>query len=227
MEIRVRVKMNEKLFLKDPEDSQLGRRILQKTVVLIDEQGLESFTFKKLAQELGTAEASIYRYFENKHRLLIYLVAWYWSWQEFRVTYHTHNLTDPKAKLKTVIDLLVDIRENELDHDFIDAGRLHRIVMTEGSKTYLTKHVSEDNKSQFFKPYKDLCAHIGDIILEYNPQYKYPRSASSMLIEAAHIQDFFRKNLPALTDFPSTSDTRHIKDFLLDMLTKMIHKKGQ
>ena len=69
--------MNEKLFLRDPEQSELGRRIIRQGIILISEVGLEETTFRKLAERMGTKEASIYRYFENKHRLLVYLVAWY------------------------------------------------------------------------------------------------------------------------------------------------------
>ncbi|MBL7759004.1 MAG: helix-turn-helix transcriptional regulator, partial [Chitinophagaceae bacterium] len=59
--------MNTKLFLRDPEQSVLGRSIIQHSINMIHKVGFEDFTFKKLAQEIGTTEASIYRYFENKH----------------------------------------------------------------------------------------------------------------------------------------------------------------
>jgi AcrR family transcriptional regulator len=45
-------------------------RILQTGLQLIDEQGLEAFTMRKLAQELGVDPMSIYRHFENKDALL-------------------------------------------------------------------------------------------------------------------------------------------------------------
>jgi hypothetical protein len=72
----------------------------------------------------------------------------------------------------------------------VDESILHQIIITESSKAYLTKKVSEDNKDQLFKPYKDLCAKIGKIILECNPNYKYPKSLSSTIIEMAHFQNF-------------------------------------
>ncbi len=45
-------------------------RILQAGLRLIDQQGLESFTMRKLAQELGVDPMSLYRHFENKDALL-------------------------------------------------------------------------------------------------------------------------------------------------------------
>jgi TetR/AcrR family tetracycline transcriptional repressor len=45
-------------------------RILHVGLRLIDEQGLEAFTMRKLASELGVDPMSLYRYFENKEALL-------------------------------------------------------------------------------------------------------------------------------------------------------------
>jgi AcrR family transcriptional regulator len=72
MDIQLQIKMNEKLFLRNPEQSELGKKIIMHSIQLIHEQGFEAFTFKKLAKAIGSTEAGIYRYFENKHRLLIY-----------------------------------------------------------------------------------------------------------------------------------------------------------
>ena len=51
------------LFVKDPETSDLGRKIIQESIVLIDEIGFENFTFKKLGERIGSNESSICRYF--------------------------------------------------------------------------------------------------------------------------------------------------------------------
>jgi len=45
-------------------------RILQAGLRLIDQLGLESFTMRKLAQDLGVDPMSLYRHFENKDALL-------------------------------------------------------------------------------------------------------------------------------------------------------------
>ena len=92
MEIQLQIKMNEKLFIRDPEQSELGKKMILFSIQLIHKNGFEAFTFKKLAKEIGTTEAGIYRYFENKHRLLIYLSAWYWSWVEYKLTFQTNNI---------------------------------------------------------------------------------------------------------------------------------------
>src|SRR5687768_6440783 len=196
-----RISINKKLYVKNPEESALGKKIVYNSIQLIERKGFEDFTFKKLATEIKTTETGIYRYFENKHRLLIYLSSWYWGWQEFRLTFQTNNIESSALKLKMVIMLLVDVDDKVLTSDFVDVKKLHKIIVSEGTKTYLTNHVTEDNKEQLFKPYKDLCRLVSEIILENNPKYKYSRSLASTIIETAHFQDFFRKNLPSLTDF--------------------------
>jgi AcrR family transcriptional regulator len=215
--------MNEKLFLRDPEQSELGKKIILHGIQLIYQNGFEAFTFKKLAEAIGTTEAGIYRYFENKHRLLIYLTAWYWSWLEYQVTFQTNNINDPVVKLKMVIKLLATTVESDIRTSHVDKSILNQIIITEGSKAYLTKRVSEDNKDHLFKPYKDLCAVIGNMILECNPRYKYPKSLASTIIEMAHVQNFFMNNLPSLTDFGNNKDEAEIVRFLEGLVFNSLH----
>ncbi len=222
MEVQLQIKMNERLFIRNPEQTELGRKIIQHGIQLIHKNGFESFTFKKLAEDIATTEAGIYRYFENKHRLLMYITAWYWSWLEYRVAFETNNIKDPIVKLKRVIQLLTTTVVDDDKTMHINENLLHQIIIAEGSKAYLTKHVSEDNKAQLFKPYKDLCAKIGDIMLECNPKYKYPKSLSSTIIEMAHFQNFFMNHLPSLTDFGKNKDESKIISFLEDLVFSSI-----
>lgn len=222
MQIELQIKMNDKLFLRNPEQSELGKKIIKYSIELIHKNGFEAFTFKKLAEEIGTTEAGIYRYFENKHRLLVYIVAWYWTWLEYQVIYQTNNIADPVVKLQKIIRLLAAPVEDDVKTSYIDESLLHQIIITEGTKTYLTKRVSEDNKDKLFKPYKDLCAHIAEIMLEYCPNYRYPKSLASTVIEMAHFQSFFKSHLPSLTDFSENHDESSIVAFLEEMLFRVL-----
>ncbi len=223
MEWQIHVKVNEKLFLKNPEQSNLGKSILIHGVALIDKLGLEDFTFKKLAQKLGTNESSIYRYFESKHRLLIYLFQWYWKWMDYQLTFLTNNLSDPQRKLEIALELLlmkVDLPQDA--NTAMDMNALHRIVIKEASKVYLTRHVKEDNKNQFFKPYKDFNSKLAGLILELNPQYPFARSLSSTIIEMSHYQYFFKNNLPSLTDFGESADDTQLLKYLKHLIDRVI-----
>ncbi len=224
MKLQLQIKMNEALFLRNPESSELGKNILKHSIQLIYKTGFESFTFKKLAEDIGTTEAGIYRYFENKHKLLVYLTAWYWGWLEFQISYHTNNIEEPNIKLKKVIKLLSTAVEDDEQTSYINEHLLHQIIIAEGSKAYLTKQVSEDNKQQFFKPYKDLCALIGTMISECNPKYKYPKSLATTIIEMAHFQNYFMKNLPSLTDFGKSKEEIEVAEFLEDLVFARLKK---
>jgi hypothetical protein len=214
MGLQLQIKMNEKLFIKDPQQTELGKKIVLHSVQLIHDEGFEAFNFKKLAQSIGTTEAGIYRYFENKHRILIYITAWYWSWLEYQVTFHLNNISDPVVRLKKTITLLATPIDDSITTTYVNECILYQIIITEGTKAYLTKKVSIDNKDHLFKPYKDLCAKIGNIILECNPDYLYPKSLSSTIIEMAHLQTFFMHNLPSLTDFGNEKNEANIILFL-------------
>ena len=69
MTIGIQITLNERLYLRDPQATDLGKKIIKHSILLIDEIGFEAFTFKKLASRMSSTEASVYRYFENKHML--------------------------------------------------------------------------------------------------------------------------------------------------------------
>lgn len=220
MNWQLQIQMNEKLFLRDPAKSDLGHRIVQHGAIMMERMGYEEFTFKKLATEINTNESSVYRYFENKHRLLLYLVGWYWRWMEYLVAVHTNNLKTPEEKVDVIIRILMLQVNGELTLDGLEIEKriLHQLVIKESSKVYLTNHVEEDNKNLFFKPYKDLTARIAEIFQALNPNYKYTRSLTSTVIEMAHYQYFFMKNLPSLTDFGQLKDEREVYHYLKELV---------
>lgn len=224
MKLEVQIKMNPSLYLRDPEQSELGKNIIKFSIQLIQKNGFESFTFKKLAEAIGTTEASVYRYFENKHKLLVYIISWYWGWLQFQIHYKTNNIQDPFVKLEMVIEILATNVEDDKMTSHVDESLLHKILIVEGSKSYLTNHVDEDNKLQLFKPYKDLSNMVSEIISDCNSKYKYPHSLASTIIEIAHLQNFFMQNLPSLTDFKKSSKVDQIVEYLKHLVFASIKK---
>ncbi len=215
-------KVNEKIYLRDPEGTELGKKIVRNAIDLIYRLGFEHFTFKKLAKETNTTEATIYRYFENKHRLLLYILNWYWSYLEYLVVFQLPPLVDSKARLIRLIELLTHpLPESEGQTDY-NKSYLHQIVISESSKVYLVKEVKEINENAVFKPYKDLCARISEIIQSHNPTYAYPHSLSSTLIETAHSQLFFSHHLPKLTDAGNENKQLFVENYLKDLLFKSL-----
>lgn len=218
------ISMNEALFLRNPESSELGRKIVRHSIELIHRYGFEAFTFRKLAEHIGTTEAGVYRYFENKHKLLLYLSAWYWGWLEFQIVFDTHNISDPFVKLEKVITLLAAPVEDDEQTQHVNEHLLHQIIIEEGSKAYLTKQVEDDNNQKFFQPFKSLCAVIGAMISECDPRYRYPRSLASTIVEMAHFQNYFKNHLPSLTDFGGSSGDSAVTDFLRDLVFSAVGK---
>jgi len=200
MPVSIQIKLNDKLYLRDPQETKLGKRIIQYSIILIDELGFEQFNFKKLAERIESTEASIYRYFKSKHKLLIYLLCWYWEWMRFRIELNTTNVQDPRRKLKIAIATIVDTARRNTSIDFVDEDVLHRIVVAESTKGYHTKQVDRDNKFGFFLTYKALNKKIAEIISEIDPGFKYPRALAVTLLEMANHHIYFAEHLPSLTD---------------------------
>ena len=203
---KLQIQLNPVLYLRDPQSSDLGQKIVKEGIILIDEIGFEAFTFKKLSSKIGSTEASIYRYFENKHRLLVYLISWYWSYVEYKITFETHNISDPSEKLKIAIRLITEKLIDDDSFPGISESVLQQIVINESDKTYLTKNVDEINKEGVFRGYKSLCETIASYMEEINPDFEFPRSLTSTCLEAAHQQVFFADHLPRLSDLKKGND---------------------
>ena len=214
MDFQLSFKVNQHIYLRDPESSELGKQIVKNAIDLIYELGFEHFTFKKLATKMSTTEASIYRYFENKHRLLLYILNWYWSYMEFLVDFTIQNILDPKEKLTKIITLFTKSLPESVGQLDYNKSYLNQIVLSESSKVYLIKEVKEINSFQVFKPYKDLCNKISEVMLSFNPSYAFSISLSSTLIETAHSQQYFSKNLPRLTDVSNEKEEEFVFNFL-------------
>lgn len=220
----IQIKINEKLFLKDPNATDLGRRIVSNSILLIDSMGFEQFTFKKLAEHISSTEASIYRYFENKHKLLIYLTSWYWSWLSFRLKTEIHRVEKNEEKIRIAIKICCHLLPPINIPEGIDLKALHNVLISESAKAYLTKGVDDDNKEGAFLSYKRFCKEVADIVKKTNPQYPYPTALVATLVEAAHHQKFFSDHLPALTEV-SNGKMEEVEAFLEDMIFSVISRQ--
>ncbi len=186
MAIGIKISLNDKLYLRDPQETTLGRRLIKEGILLIDEIGFEAFNFKKLATAMSSTEASVYRYFENKHFLLLYLVSWYWEWVNYLIDISIMNIEDPKRRLKIVIETIVYASKDNPSIDYVNESVLHRLIIAEGTKAYHTKAVDKENTEGFFINYKSLSSKIADVITEVNPKFPYPNTLASNLFEMAN-----------------------------------------
>jgi AcrR family transcriptional regulator len=186
--------------LRDPQQTDLGKRIIKHSILLIDQIGFEAFTFKKLAQSMQSTEASVYRYFENKHMLLLYLVSWFWEWVNYLIDINTKNITDPIQRLKIIISTLCFASKENPSIEYVNESVLHRLIISEGSKSYHTKSVDIENKEGLFLNYKTLVEKVAKVIVAVRPGFAYPNALASNLFEMANNHIYFAKHLPKLTD---------------------------
>ena len=225
MSIGIKISLNDKLYLRDPQETTLGKKIIQQSILLIDEIGFETFNFKKLAKAMSSTEASVYRYFENKHFLLIYLVSWYWEWVSYLIDIHVMNIDDPKRRLKIIIETLVYASKDNPSIEYVNESVLHRLIIAEGTKAYHTKEVDKENTEGFFINYKQLSDKVADVISEVNPKFPYPHTLASSLFEMANNHIYFAQHIPRLTDVKVKGDNFEEVEQMLEYFAFTLLKK--
>lgn len=217
----IKIQVNNKIYLKDPETSALGKKIIENSILLINEIGFEEFTFKKLGDLIGSNESSIYRYFESKHKLLVYLSSWYWSWIEYRLVFTTNNIADPNEKLKKAIAIVTEKIEDDAATAHINESILNKIIIAEFTKAFHTKEVDKENKEDFFYIYKSVINRIVVMINNVNPDYPYAKSLVSNIVEGALHQHFLQDHLKTITN---CNEKITPTDFYLHLVENTIRK---
>lgn len=218
--LQIHIVINEKLYTKNPESSELGKKIVSRSIEMIDDLGFEGFTFKKLGIEIGSNESSIYRYFESKHMLLVYLICWYWSWVEYQLVFETNNINSPIERLDTAITILTQKIDQDNNFSYINEVILGRIIINESSKAFHTKDIDKENERGYYKVYKRVVERVSNMVLEINSNFKFPHMLISTVIEGAHQQRYFSKHLPSLTNVEKGKD--NIVTFYKDLVFKAI-----
>jgi len=214
----IKININEGLFLKDPESSDLGNAIITQSVVLLDQLGFEQFTFKKLAQKIKSTESSIYRYFENKHKLLLYLCSLYWGMLEYRLVVATNSIECNEKKLFKAIELITSKPENINTLTNVNQAALRNIVVSEFTKAYHNKMVDDENKSGFFQIYKRLILRIVEMIKNVDSTYQFPNSLASTVLDGALHQHYLKEHFKNLTDANHLSTSCFFKDLVMKQL---------
>lgn len=217
---KIKFQIDDALYNKNPESSVLGTKIISGGIELLYSLGFENFTFKKLAEHIQSTEASIYRYFESKHQLLSYLTCWYWEWTEYRIIFGTANINSSEEKLKKSIQILTQHVVSDENESPLNQLKLNQILIRDSSKIYMHVNVDADNKEGYFLPFKNIVSRVSDIVLEINPDFKYPNMLISTVIEGAHHQRFFAEHLPRLTDQIEGEDA--VTQFYTELVFKTI-----
>ena len=198
--IQINVAVHDSCFIKDPLETALGQRIIRHSIELFHEVGYEQFNFKKLSERIGSPEASVYRYFENKYRLLTYLVSWYWDFMHYMILLDTRNIDDPKRRIRLAFRTLVTTLHEQEVPDYINQEKLHLIVVNNATKVYHSHKVDELKEKGFYQNYQKLVNTISNMILAIDPNFKYPKAIATNLLELALSNEYNLEHFPELTD---------------------------
>lgn len=203
--------IDKSLYIRYPEETALGKKMVSESIMMMDEEGYDAFTFKKLAARIDSTEASVYRYFRNKHQLLCYLVSWYWTWLEYFIQFRTNNISDSKRKLEMAITALLesDIDDPNIPH--INEGVLHRVVVAESARVYMPRPSEISDYKGILLGYNVMCSRLMEFIKGIDPKYKYTRELVDTLLSISHNRIFTmyqssdrkakRKDTPSLEVF--------------------------
>jgi len=220
--LNIQIEVNPELYIKNPNSSDLGRKIISNSIEMINYMGFEAFTFKKLGEAIQSNESSIYRYFDSKHSLLIYLTSWYWTWTECRIVFATTNVQPTEERLEIALCILTTPVQEDTSISHVNEVLLSQIIFCESLKTYHTKNVDEENKKGCFKAYKSVVQRVSDMMLEIAPDFQFPHMLTSTVIEGAHQQKYFADHLPSLTD--TSKEENVIMKFYLDLVFNFLKR---
>jgi hypothetical protein len=121
--------------------------------------------------------------------------------------------------MKIAIRLLVDgpvYKENL----YMDIETLSDIATEESYKSFLTKEVDMEHKNGYFKQFYKLSERITEIVKELSPNYQYPKTLVSILMESTLLHTFFMKHMPLMTESCHTGSEK--MNFYYDLVFKTI-----
>ena len=214
------VEVPSHLFIRDPLDTPLGKRVVTGAIQLIDEGGFETFTFKKLASEVKTTEASVYRYFANKHQLLSYLVHWYWGWLALRYRLQTTGHYEAVRRLRIALSVLCEGNQRDDSIAHVNEATLHRIVLTHAAKARVK--TTEKNLPSPLHGMQTFADILLGLIKEISPTYKNPRALSLAVIGAARQLLRVVETENEMLEPRFSKDTTEVVNFLEQFVLGMI-----
>ncbi|MGE0568274.1 MAG: TetR/AcrR family transcriptional regulator [Bacteroidia bacterium] len=213
MTINISHDINSNLFVKNPSDTELGRKIVGKGLQLVHKLGIENFNFKKLAENINTTEASVYRYFKDKHQFVLYLNAWYWRYILFLVEFELKSEQKPIDKLNTVLSILYNKQKFKFKSEILDILLLRELMLSESVRLIYTQNIESINKQNLLSDQIKYLEIVKDIIKNINPKIKFPLAIATTMVESIQIQHHLISHGLPLTDIPS-NESKYISNYL-------------
>lgn len=215
----IHLRVNEKIYLSDPTSSDLGKRILKHGSKIICQEGLDSFNFKKLSKEISSTEAAIYRYFENKNKLLLFYFSWYWKWIEYNMVFRTQNLATPEERMQVVLEILTNPPQVKNYFEYIDGAHVFELMGKDGIRVLLSAPQTDDEKDMV-RSFRSVCERFAQVIEGCDKGYKYPVQLAATILITSHMN---KTLLPTVLDNMKDNE---LVDFWMYSSTLLFDSKG-
>ena len=220
---RLSIAVNPNTYLRNPEDTELGRKIIKHGVELLSETGYQCFNFKHLAKYMESTEASVYRYFENKYMLLVYLTSWYWEYLDLQIMLNTRNIDDPHKKLRLMVKTIVSGVDSDFQNEYFDIKKLHKIVVEQSPRVIHSKKVEACEKAGMFSNFKTLNNNIAEIILECDNDFKYPSALATNILKLSMDHKYYSEYICSLTEISNCSESlNQLEEMILYFLNRLL-----
>jgi len=222
---RISISVSPNTYLRNPEDTDLGKNIIRYGIQILSDKGFQCFNFKCLAKEMGSTEASVYRYFENKYMLLVYLTSWYWEYLDLQIMLNTRNIEDPVRKLRLMISTIVQGIDSDFEHEYFDLRKLHNIVVEQSPRVIHSKKVEACEKAGMFSNFKNLNSNIAAIILECDPDFKYPSALATNILKMSMDHKYYAEHICSITEITNCKESslNQLEDMILYFLQRLLH----
>lgn len=221
----ITISVSSETYLRNPMETELGRNIISHGIDLMSETGFQCFNFKQLAASMKSTEASVYRYFENKHMLLVYLTSWYWEYLDYLIMINTRNVDNSKKRLRIAIKTIVDGANDDTQVEYINIKRLHKIIVEQSSKVTHSKKVLNCNKTNLFANFEQLNDNLSKMILSCDSEFKYPSALATNLLKMAIDHTYYAEHLCTVTEITNCMATKknQLEDMLLYFVGRLLN----
>lgn len=223
----ITISVSAATYLRNPLDTDLGRNIISHGIDIMSETGFQCFNFKQLACSMKSTEASVYRYFENKHMLLVYLTSWYWEYLDYLIMINTRNIDDPKKRLRIAIKTIVAGANDETQVEYVDIKKLHKIVVEQSSKVTHSKKVLNCNKPGLFSNFERLNDNLSQMILSCDKDFKYPFALATNMIKMAIDHTYYAEHLCSVTEITNCMVTKktQLEEMIIYFVERLLNNK--
>ena len=135
------------------------------------------------------------------------------------MVFETNGIPNAEEKLIKALEIVTRTIKEDSSFSHINEVLLSNIVVNEYSKSYLVKEVDEENKNGYFIIYKRLVKRIQEMIHAVNPEYAFPKSLASTVLEGALHQHFLKEHFKSITDCDeNVSPTKYFTELVIKLL---------